>query len=75
MSARAQQLAELLQHRYSARINYFQDTKMAENYTKLQAMKAEQEKSGIIVEGFESREKIVAKIRENLQARRNTLLT
>lgn len=75
LSARAQQLAELLQHRYSARINYFQDTKMAENYTKLQTMKAEQEKSGIIVEGFESREKIVAKIRENLQARRNTLLT
>lgn len=75
LSTRAHELSELLKHRYTARVDRFQDTKMAENYSKIQAMKTEQEKSGIIVEGFESRGKIIDHIRENLQSRKNTLLT
>lgn len=41
---RAQQLSDLLDARYHARMGRFQDTKMAENYLRLQAMKKEQER-------------------------------
>lgn len=43
LSVRIENLAETLRLRYTARVDRFQDTKMAENYLRLQAMKKEQE--------------------------------